>query len=157
MAQRIKRLLQCGRPGFDPWVGKIPREGNGNPLQYSCLENPMDRGAWWVTVHGVTKSWTRLSNFTHTKLVQWFVWASHRWDLCWVFVCLFVFPLMGKAEWGDNPVCWWLGLYFCLLFRWGILHRVLLEVGWCQVLYSSGFLFVSSHYLILPIVSSLVV
>ena len=38
-------------------------EGNGNPLQYSCLENPMDRGAWWATVHGVAKSRTRLSNF----------------------------------------------------------------------------------------------
>ena len=38
--------LQCTRPGFNPWVGKSPGEGNGNPLQYSCLENPMDRGAW---------------------------------------------------------------------------------------------------------------
>ena len=38
--------LQCGRPGFDPWVGNFPGEGNGNPLQYSCLENPMDGGAW---------------------------------------------------------------------------------------------------------------
>ena len=37
-------------------------EGNGNPLQYCCLDNPMDRGAWWVTVHGVAKSQTRLSN-----------------------------------------------------------------------------------------------
>ena len=36
-------------------------EGNGNPLQYSCLENPMDREAWWATVHGVTKSWMQLS------------------------------------------------------------------------------------------------
>ena len=41
-------------------------EGNGTPLQYSCLENPMDRGAWWAAVHGVSKSWTRLSNFTFT-------------------------------------------------------------------------------------------
>ena len=41
-----------------------PGEGNGNPLQYSCLENPMDRGAWWATVHGVAKSRTRLSDFT---------------------------------------------------------------------------------------------
>ena len=41
-----------------------PGEGNGNPLQYSCLENPMDRGAWWATVHGVVKSRTWLSNFT---------------------------------------------------------------------------------------------
>ena len=46
---------------------------------------------------------------------------------------------------------------FCLLFRWGVLHRVLLVVGWCQVLYSNGFLCVSSHYWILPRVSSLVV
>ena len=41
-------------------------EGNGTPLQHSCLENPMDGGAWWATVHGVAKSWTRLSNFTFT-------------------------------------------------------------------------------------------
>ena len=43
--------------------------GYGNPLQYSCLENPIDRGAWWATVHGVAKSWTQLSNFTHTHKV----------------------------------------------------------------------------------------
>ena len=42
------------------------REGNGNPLQYSRLENPMDRGAWWAAVHGVIKSRIRLSNFTLT-------------------------------------------------------------------------------------------
>ena len=51
------------------WIlgsGRSPGEGNGNPLQYSCLENPMDRGAWWATVHGVAKSQTRLSNFTFT-------------------------------------------------------------------------------------------
>ena len=44
------------------WIG----EGNGTPLQYSCLENPMDGGAWWAAVHGVTKSQTRLSDFTFT-------------------------------------------------------------------------------------------
>ena len=43
-----------------------PGEGNGTPLQYSCLENPMDRGAWWAAVHGVSKSQKRLSNFTFT-------------------------------------------------------------------------------------------
>ena len=42
------------------------REGNGTPLQYSCLENPTDAGAWWAAVHGVAKSWTWLSNFTFT-------------------------------------------------------------------------------------------
>ena len=41
-------------------------EGNGTPLQYSCLENPMDGGAWWAAVHGVGKSWARLSDFTFT-------------------------------------------------------------------------------------------
>ena len=41
-------------------LGKFPGGGHGNPLQYSCLENPMDRGAWWATVHSVAKSWTRL-------------------------------------------------------------------------------------------------
>ena len=44
----------------------IFREGNGTPLQYSCLENPMDRGAWCAAVHGVPKSWTGLSEFTFT-------------------------------------------------------------------------------------------
>ena len=44
------------------------RGGNGNPLQYSCLENPTDEGAWWATVHGVTKSRIRLSDFTFTSL-----------------------------------------------------------------------------------------
>ena len=52
--------------GSIPGSGISPGEGNGNPLQYSCLKNPMDRGAWRATVHGVAKSWTRLSDFTFT-------------------------------------------------------------------------------------------
>ena len=51
---------------FSAFYGVTIREGNGNPLQYSCLENPMDRGAWWAAVHGVAKSRTRLSDFTFT-------------------------------------------------------------------------------------------
>ena len=47
--------------GLIPGSGRSPGEGNGNPLQYSCLEGSMDRGAWWGIVHGVTKSETRLS------------------------------------------------------------------------------------------------
>ena len=46
--------------------GRYPGEGHGNPLQYPCLENPVDGGAWQATVPGVTKSWTQLSNYTHT-------------------------------------------------------------------------------------------
>ena len=53
-----------GDLGSIPGSGRSPGEGSGNPLQYSCLENPMDRGAQWATVHGVTKSRTRLSDFT---------------------------------------------------------------------------------------------
>ena len=49
-----------------PGLGRSPGEGNGNPLQYSCLENLMDRGAWWAIFCGVTKSQTRLRTHTHT-------------------------------------------------------------------------------------------
>ena len=52
--------------GLVPGLGRCPGGGNGNPLQCSCLGNPMDRGAWWATVHEVVKSQTRLSDFTHT-------------------------------------------------------------------------------------------
>ena len=52
-----------GDSGLIPGSGRSPGEGKGNPLQYSCLENPMDRGAWWATIHGVAKSRTRLSDF----------------------------------------------------------------------------------------------
>ena len=56
----------AGDPGSIPGSERSPGEGNGNPLQYSCLENPMEGGAWLATVHGVTKSQTRLSDFTFT-------------------------------------------------------------------------------------------
>ena len=48
----------AGDPGLIPGSGRSPREGNGYPVQYSSLENPMDKGAWWATVHGVRKSQT---------------------------------------------------------------------------------------------------
>ena len=54
-----------GDLGLIPGSGRSPGEGNGNPLQYSCLENPMDGGAWWAIVHGVTKSRTTLSDLTN--------------------------------------------------------------------------------------------
>ena len=49
-------------PGSITGLGRSPGEGNGNSLQYSCVENPMDRGAWQAAVHGVAKSWTLLNN-----------------------------------------------------------------------------------------------
>ena len=54
----------CALVQLQPLIASLRGEGNGNPLQYSCLENPMDRGAWWAAVHGVAESWTRLSDFT---------------------------------------------------------------------------------------------
>ena len=52
----------AGDMGSIPGWGRSSGEGNGNPLQYPCLENPMDGGVWWATVHGVTKSGTQLNN-----------------------------------------------------------------------------------------------
>ena len=54
----------AGDLGSTPGLGRSPGEGNGNPLQYSCPENPMDEGAWQATVNEVAKSWTQLSDFT---------------------------------------------------------------------------------------------
>ena len=53
-----------------PGSGRFPGEGNGNPLQYSCPENPMDGVAWWATVHGVAKSRTQLSDFTFAQVTE---------------------------------------------------------------------------------------
>ena len=64
---RVKNLpANAGDSSLILGLGRYPGEGNGNPLQYSCLRNPMDRGAWWAAVHGVAKSRTRLSDFTFT-------------------------------------------------------------------------------------------
>ena len=58
-------------------------EGNGNPLRYSCLENPMDGGAWWAIVHGVTKSRTRLNDFTFTFTIT----SQNYWFKCNKIMC----------------------------------------------------------------------
>ena len=65
MVTGIKFLKNGGEKSCYFIVGNLG-EGNGTPLQYSCLENPMDRGAWWAAVHGVARSRTRLSHFTFT-------------------------------------------------------------------------------------------
>ena len=69
VAQMVKAsAYNVGDPGSIAGSGRTPGERNGTPLQYSCLENPMDGGAWWATVHGVAKSRTRLSDFIVTSL-----------------------------------------------------------------------------------------
>ena len=75
----------AGEPGSIPGSGRSPGEGNYNPLQNSCLENPMKEGTLWATVHRVAKSWTRLSYFTSL------LWIGMKTDIfqsyghCWVF------------------------------------------------------------------------
>ena len=74
-------------------------EGNGNPLQCSCLENPMDRGTWWATVHGVTKRWTWLSDWaqhTHSHLAVQLFPRSIRLQL----------PLYSYTEWMASLTRW---------------------------------------------------
>ena len=63
-------LMYAGDMGLIPVLGRSPGEGNGNPLQYSCLDNPMDKEAWQATAHGATKSWTQLSTQTQTHKTQ---------------------------------------------------------------------------------------
>ena len=65
----------CRRRRFDSWLGRSSGEGNGNPPQYSCLRNPMDRGAWQAIVHGVTKSRTQC-NYTQIHIVTSMYWRS---------------------------------------------------------------------------------
>ena len=72
MAQLVKLLPAMWDPGLIPGMGRSSGEGNGKPLQYSCIENSMDGGAWLARVHGIIKSQTRLSDFTllviHTQI-----------------------------------------------------------------------------------------
>ena len=60
-----------GDPGSIPGSGRSLGEGNGNPLQYSCLGNPMDRGAWWATVHGVSKELDTTSSLNNSFFTMW--------------------------------------------------------------------------------------
>ena len=77
VAQRVKHLpANVGDGGLIPGSGRSPGEGKGNPLQYSCLENPMNGEAWWATVHGVAKSWTRLSDSPFTFRCYTWYWET---------------------------------------------------------------------------------
>ena len=99
---------QHRRCRFNPWARKIPGEGNGNLFKYSCMGNPMDRGAWQTIADGVTKSWTWLSNWTETA-------ASRMAYFHWVLLNL-LFWAKTNGQYGLNgfPV---LMLYTDLLGR----------------------------------------
>ena len=88
--------------GSIPELGRYPGEGNSNPLQYSCLENPMDRGAWQATVHRVTKSWTQLKWLSahERSLNRVWAWGSKflkEQDLFILLLCLNSPSLMIKS------------------------------------------------------------
>ena len=117
------------RRGFNPWVGISPGEGNGNPLQYSCLKNPMDRVAWWAIVYRVTKSWTWLS--VHTQIVFFFTLTFSSPPLCsikknsiqiwavWFFGTLF-HHLLGLLA---SPIMFpFLIITTCLSIYWSVMH-----------------------------------
>ena len=82
----------AGDLGSIPGSGRFPGEGNGNPLQYCCLENLLDGGAWWATVHGIANSRTRLSDFT-SSLPSDDGFSQHHWpgksflSFCMQFTC----------------------------------------------------------------------
>ena len=59
--------------GSIPGLGRSPGGGNGNPLQYACLENLVDGGPWWATVHGVTKTWTQLKQLSTVYMKEYFI------------------------------------------------------------------------------------
>ena len=93
----VKCLFWLMNSWFRHRSARINGEGNGTPLQDSCLENPMDRGAWWAAVHGVSKSWTRLSDFTfpfHFQALEEEM-ATHSSVLAW--------RIPGTAEPGGLP------------------------------------------------------
>ena len=101
----VKRLpavretgVRSGDRGSIPGLGISPGEGNGNPLQYFCLENPMDRGAWWATVHGVAKSRTRLSDFTFKAVNEVIVIQSFSELLLWIFAQFAIFKTLSKKQ-----------------------------------------------------------
>ena len=112
----------AGDPGLIPESGRSPGEGNGSPFQYSCLENPMDGGAWWATVHRVAKSRTRLSDFAITICFNANLYLSHP-----------LLPLGGGSSyyWVRMEV-YALHLVFTNLPLVGWGRKVLLPLGTCH-------------------------
>ena len=108
----LKKKSQCRnsrRCGFHPWVKKIPWRRKWQHIQYPCLDNPMDRGAWWAIVHGVTKSWTGPSDSTH---MQYFT-------ACVYYICLSIRLWMTQVV----SIFW----VFWVILQWTCLYRYLFK------------------------------
>ena len=92
--------------GLIPESERSPGEGNGNPLQYSCPENPMDGGAWWSTVHGVAKNQILLSNLTNLKVKKDYE-STHKNDLFFSFIMNY----LTKRD--TNSICTTVCMFSC--------------------------------------------
>ena len=116
-----------GDLGLIPGSGRSPGEGNGNPLQYSCLENPMDRGAWWVAIHGISKSRAQLSDLTLSAFFM--VQLSHPYITTGKTILLNIWTFVGKI----------MSLLFNMLSRLVIAflpRSKCLSVSWLQSQYA---------------------
>ena len=96
-----------GDLGLIPGSGRSPGEGYGKPLHYSCLENSMDRGTWWATVHQVAKSQTGLSTHTYSII---YVYSIVQYDMC-VCVCVCVCITIWKII--EEITGWGIQMHFC--------------------------------------------
>ena len=85
-------LCQCKRYGFNPWVGKSPGERNGNPLQYSCLGDPMDRGACQATVHGVAKESDMTQRLNNTTYIHLYIYEMSTFCIKWHDASSLIYP-----------------------------------------------------------------
>ena len=117
----LRICLQCRRPGFDTWLRRFPGEGNGNPLQDSCLENPKDRGgAWQATVHGVARIGhdlaTKLLLLCILFLAQIHVSTKFRYRIIQSFkrnsLILLLCIYTDKSILGQPPICF-SSRYYC--------------------------------------------
>ena len=116
--------LPAGDLGSIPRLGRSPGEGNGYPLQYSCLENPMNRGDWHATVHGVIKSQTQLNNFhyEHSFLVQVMILSiGHSCTISRLCVCV---QMLSHVQ--------------LFVTSWNIAYQASLSMGFSRREYWSG-------------------
>ena len=129
----------AGDPSSIPGLGSSPGEGNGNPLQYPCLENPMDGRTWWATVHGVAKSRTRLSELTSLHFISLssiqqsdsvmcvYVYVCVCVYICIIFLCCFPYGLLEDIEYSSlhyplGPYC--LSILYIVVWTPSMAQRV---------------------------------
>ena len=115
----MKSAYKAGDPGSILGLGRSPVEGNGKPLQYSCLENPMDEGAWWAAICGVSQSRTRLKQLSSSSIIPW----RRKWQTTPVFLpgrSHGQWSLVGCSLWGckESDMTEWLStLYIWSWFK----------------------------------------